>query len=82
MRDEKFTIEVDGKIIDCEAFLTFTHNGDNFIVFTDHELDMENEERLIASKYVLNDGKVVLLGELSDEEYDLVEKEMEKFING
>lgn len=81
MKDENFTIEVDGKIINCEVFLTFSKGKDNFIVFTDHELDEEGEERLLASKYVLNEGKIALLGELSNEEYDIVDKEMEKFIN-
>lgn len=82
MRNENFIIEVDGKMIECEMFLTFFKNNTNFIVYTDHELDDEGEERLLASKYILNKGKIVLLGELNDEEYSLVEKEMEKLIDG
>ena len=82
MRDENFVIEVDGKIINCEMFLTFEKNNNNFIVYTDHVLDHEGEERLLASKYKLENGKVVLLGELTDDEYDIVDKEMEKLING
>ena len=81
MKDENFTIEIDGRKINCEAFFTFTKNNENYIIYTDHELDEENEERLLASKYIFENGKMLLLGELTDEEYDLVEKEMEKFIS-
>ena len=82
MKNENFIIEVDGKVIECEMFLTFTKKNNNYIVYTDHELDQEGEERLLASKYILNKGKIVLLGELTEEEYNLVEKEMEKLIDG
>lgn len=82
MRDENFIIEVDGEMINCEMFLTFENNNNKFIVYTDHVLDHEGEERLLASKYIIENGKVVLLGELTNEEYDLVDKEMEKLING
>lgn len=81
MKDENFVIEVNGKVINCEMFLTFEKNNNKFIVYTDHELDQEGEERLLASKYIVDKGKVVLLGELTEEEYLLVEKEMEKLID-
>ena len=82
MKNENFIIEVDGKVIECEMFLTFSKNNTNYIVYTDHELDQEGEERLLASKYILNKGKIVLLGELNEDEYNLVEKEMGKLIYG
>lgn len=75
-------IEVDGKIIDVEVILTFSKNNNNYIVYTDHVLDEYKEERVLASKYNLNKGIYVLLGELNESDLKVVEKEMEKLING
>lgn len=75
-------IEADGKIIDVEVILTFSKNNNNYIVYTDHVLDEYKEERVLASKYNLNKGIYVLLGELNESDLKVVEKEMEKLING
>lgn len=75
-------IEADGKIIDVEVILTFSKNNNNYIVYTDHVLDDYKEERVLASKYNLNKGIYVLLGELNESDLKVVEKEMEKLING
>lgn len=75
-------IEVDGKVIDVEVILTFSKNNNNYIVYTDHVLDEYKEERVLASKYNLNKGIYVLLGELNESDLKVVEKEMEKLING
>ena len=75
-------IEADGKIIDVEVILTFSKNNINYIVYTDHVLDEYKEERVLASKYNLNKGIYVLLGELNESDLKVVEKEMEKLING
>ena len=78
----KGKIEADGKIIDVEVILTFSKNNNNYIVYTDHVLDEYKEERVLASKYNLNKGIYVLLGELNESDLKVVEKEMEKLING
>ena len=75
-------IEVDGKVIDVEVILTFSKNNNNYIVYTDHVLDEYKEERVLASKYNLNKDIYVLLGELNESDLKVVEKEMEKLING
>ena len=33
MKNENFIIEVDGKVIECEMFLTFTKNNNSYIVY-------------------------------------------------
>lgn len=75
-------IEVDGKVIEVEVIITFNKNNNDYIVYTDHVLDEYNEERVLASKYTLNKDRYVLLGELNEKELSIVEKEMEKLING
>lgn len=75
-------IEVDGKVIDVEVILTFSKNNNNYIVYTNHILDEYKEERVLASKYNLNKDIYVLLGELNESDLKVVEKEMEKLING
>ena len=81
MRDENFIIEVNGKKINCEMFYTFEKNGNNYMIYTDHILDESGEERLLAAKYIIDNNKVTLNDNLSKEEYDMIDKEMEKYIN-
>ena len=81
MQDENFVIEVNGKKINCEMFFTLRKNNNDYIVYTDHVIDNTNEERLLAAKYKIENGIVILDDNLTSEEYDMIDNEMEKYIN-
>ena len=81
MHNENFVIEVKGKKINCEMFYTFEKNNNNYMVYTDHVIDESGEERLLAAKYTIENDKIILNDNLSTEEYDMIDKEMESFIN-
>lgn len=61
--------------IKCEPLFTFEKNDKNFIVYKD------NEEDILASYYRKEGNKLVIMPITEDEDYDLVDIELEKWWN-
>lgn len=61
-----------GKKIDCEIIFTFTQNNKNFIVYYDEDDD------ILASYYKQENDKTIIFPITDDNDFDLVDKEIEK----
>ena len=61
--------------IKCEPLFTFEKNDKNFIVYKD------NEEDILASYYRKEGNKLIIMPITEDEDYDLVDIELEKWWN-
>ena len=61
--------------IQCEVLFTFEKNNKLFIVYKD------NEEDILSSYYKIENDKTIITPIISDEDYDLVDIELEKWEN-
>lgn len=61
--------------IQCEVLFTFEKNNKSFIVYKD------NEEDILSSYYKIENDKTIITPIISDEDYDLVDIELEKWEN-
>lgn len=77
----KFTIEKDGKIIECEILFTFHDDSNdlNYIVYTDGTKDIDNELEILAARYKEIDKKYVLEDIKNDFEWNLIDNMIESY---
>ena len=59
--------------ISCEILFTFNKNNKSFIVYKNNEHD------ILASYYKTEGDKTIISPIINDEDYDLVDKELEKW---
>lgn len=65
--------DINNKLIKCELLFTFEKNNKHFIVYTD------NEDDILASYYKKLDDKLIIMPITDDEDYNLVDIELEKW---
>lgn len=82
MNDMTFELTNDnGETITCEALYTFINNGNNYMLYTDNELDENGDIEVLATKYTIDNDKINLIEIETDEEWDLVDKEWSNAYN-
>lgn len=67
-----------GEKVLLEKLHTFSHNGTNYIIYTDYSTNEDDEIAVLASKYIIKDKEMQLFPIDNDNEWDLVDKEWEK----
>lgn len=65
---------VDNEVFKCNILFTFYENDKNFIVF------MDQEEEILATYYDVDDDKLLISPILSDEDFNIVDREIERRI--
>lgn len=79
MDDFRFEIKRENnQVIPCEAFFTFENNNINYVVYTDNKKDQNGDYDILASRYEIKNGKVILSNIETEEEFDLVDKMIEE----
>ena len=76
MQDKTFEItDENGNKIVCDILMTFEDNGNKYMIYTDRELDENNNFEVLAMKYVEEaPDKITIMPIETDEEWDLVDK--------
>ncbi len=76
MQDKTFEItDENGNKIVCDILMTFEDNGNKYMIYTDRELDENNNFEVLAMKYVEEaPDKITIMPIKTDEEWDLVDK--------
>lgn len=67
--------DINNKVIKCELLFTFEKNNKNFIVY------MDSDDNILSSYYKKLDGKFIIMPIDDEEDYDLVDAELEKWWN-
>lgn len=67
--------DINNKLIKCELLFTFEKNNKHFIVYKDIEDD------ILSSYYKKIDDKLIIMPITDDEDYNLVDIELEKWWN-
>lgn len=67
-------LDQNNNLITCQIIGLFTHQNDNYIVYTDGTVDTNNKEEVLASKYEINNGKIMIKPLENEYEWDLVDK--------
>ena len=67
------------KEIICDVLLTFKDNNNdiNYIVYTDGTKDENEELEIYASRYILENDKIILKDIENDYEWDLIDNMLE-----
>lgn len=70
--------DADKEII-CDVLLTFKDNNNdiNYIVYTDGTKDENEELEIYASRYILENDKIILKDIENDYEWDLIDNMLE-----
>lgn len=73
MDDIKRIVVKDGdKEITCNVLFVFKNNNDNYIVY-------EEDEEVLASKYMIQNNEIVLKDIEKDEEWDLIDEKLSSY---
>lgn len=73
MDDIKKIVVKDGdKEITCNVLFVFKNNNDNYIVY-------EEDEEVLASKYIIQNNEIVLKDIETDEEWDLIDEKLSSY---
>lgn len=73
MDDIKRIVVKDGdKEITCNVLFVFKNNNDNYIVY-------EEDEEVLASKYIIQNNEIVLKDIEKDEEWDLIDEKLSSY---
>ena len=64
----------DNDVFKCDILFTFYENEKNFIVF------MDEDDEVLASYYDIEDDKLLISPILSDEDFDIVDREIDRRI--
>jgi len=67
--------DINNKVIKCELLFTFEKNNKNFIVY------MDSDDNILSSYYKNENGKFIIMPIDDEEDYDLVDAELEKWWN-
>lgn len=70
MKENYFTIIKNNKKIECEILLAFKENNINYIIYND------NEDKYLASRYIIKDNKLHLEPIQSEKEWDLIDRKL------
>ena len=62
----------DNEVFKCDILFTFYENEKNFIVF------MDEDDEVLASYYDIEDDKLMISPILSDEDFDIVDREIDR----
>ena len=75
----KFNIVADNKIINCDILFTFRDdiNSINYIVYTDGTKDIDGDEHIYASRYIIEDNNYILKPTENDYEWNLIDNMIE-----
>ena len=65
---------IDNEVFKCDLLFTFYENNKNFIVF------MDQDEDVLASYYDIDDDKLLIFPIMSDEDFDIVDREIDRRI--
>ena len=65
---------VDNEVFRCNILFTFFENNKNFIIF------MDKDEEILATYYDIDDDKLLISPILSDEDFDIVDREISRRI--
>lgn len=79
-----FKIISDGKEINCKIVMTFkdSQNNINYIVYQDGTKDADGKLENFASRFILEDGKYVLVPIQEEYEWELIDKVLEQKFKG
>ena len=61
-------------LITCKIIGLFTHQNDNYIIYTDGTIGTDDKENVLASKYEINDDKLIIKPLETEYEWDLIDK--------
>lgn len=79
---EEFNFEIkrleNNQVIPCEVIFTFSNNEINYVIYTDNKYDEDKNLNILASRYEIKDGNVILSNIEKEEEFDLIDQEIEK----
>jgi len=64
--------DIDNKKINCEVLFTFSENNKKFIVYNDQDND------ILASYFETNGDRTTIFPITDDNDYDIVDRELEK----
>ncbi len=65
---------VNNEVFKCNLLFTFYENNKNFIVF------MDQDEEILATYYDIDDDKLMITPITSDEDFDIVDREIDRRI--
>ena len=75
MKDMSFSItDENGKTMSFDVLYTFSHNNEDYMIYTDNELDEDGNIEVLATKYVKDNDKITFIPIDKDEEWELVDK--------
>lgn len=75
MKEEYFEITNEsGEKVLCQMLYAFENNNENYIIYTDFEVDSNSELNVLSSKYKIENGNLILEPIKSQEEWDLIDK--------
>lgn len=79
-----FKIISDGEEINCKIVMTFkdSQNNINYIVYQDGTKDADGKLENFASRFILEDGKYVLVPIQEEYEWELIDKVLEQKFKG
>ena len=65
--------------IKCQILHNFRKNNNDYIIYTDGSIDLDNKLEILASKYILNDkNKMTLIPITNEAEWDIIDEEWSK----
>jgi len=67
--------DINNKVIKCELLFNFEKNNKNFIIY------MDSDDNILSSYYKNENGKFIIMPIDDEEDYDLVDAELEKWWN-
>lgn len=81
MEKETFILETEEGSINCEVILRFYSEKyqKNYLIYTDHSFDGNQEENIFVSSYNLEDKTNMLQDILDKKELEEIEKQLEKW---
>lgn len=65
----------DNEVFKCDILFTFYENNKNFIVF------MDQDEDILATYYDVVDDKLLITPIISDEDFEIVDREIDRRID-
>ena len=65
---------MNNEVFKCNILFTFFENNKNFIVF------MDQDEEVLATYYDIDDDKLMISPIMSDEDFDIVDREIDRRI--
>ena len=75
-----FKIIDNGVEVTCKMVMTFSDDktGISYVIYTDGTKDNDGELEIYASRYTIKDGKYLLENIEKEEEWDLIDKMLDK----